>query len=475
MTAVAAIVNKPTSAEELRRKRLAALTGDTSTSETSVSAASPPVITAEVVDLCDSSDDERKPAARRSFVQYYNAPPPYGYFDSENEGFHTTWKQANQRKRKGNVENERPTKKQTSTEAKSSHTGSTKSQAAGSYKKATTTSTGSKKAEGIKNVTSNKAARSKNVTSSQKSQSILSSNNASTSFQVATWNVWFGAQNLDAGEPHASARMKALARHLLRAHDAPLNPLLAIGFQEVIDELVIHLFPLLESAGYQIFRQPGAPYGCALAIYTSGSNSATLLDASWQPYTETYMSRGFLYARFQLASQEQLLFCTTHLESWIGKENTGARQRVRQLQELEAFCNHQLQTYSSLQAAIITGDMNWDDERRSGNTDSPMASVFQTSWIDSWLDTKSGKETCYTYDGKVNPMLGGNLRRRFDRCLVRNTEAGSVESIATQLVGTEALPGLTWQKYNPYKQIYKEMPTAPSDHFGLVVQMAINK
>lgn len=128
----------------------------------------------------------------------------------------------------------------------------------------------------------------------------------------------------------------------------------------------------------------------------------------------------------------------------------------------------------------MTGDMNWDDERVRANAkgnDPVMATVLQSPlWQDSFLTTRQGKkQTCYTYDSKLNPMLGGNLRRRFDRCLVRNSDdasSGAVESIGTKLVGTEALVSLTWQKYSPYKQTYKEMPTALSDHFGLVVQMA---
>jgi hypothetical protein len=68
-------------------------------------------------------------------------------------------------------------------------------------------------------------------------------------------------------------------------------------------------------------------------------------------------------------------------------------------------------------------------------------------------------------------MLGGSLRRRFDRCLVRNTGDANVVSTGAQLVGTEALVSLTWQKYNSYTKTYKESQTAPSDHFGLIVQM----
>lgn len=411
-------------AQELRRKRLAAFGKTTISAKPKLDS-----VARAVVDLCDrdSSDDEKPAAARTTCV------------DSDDDDaalLQEFYQEKKKRAKRDKAVNDQPLKRQ-----KSSGT---------------------------------LAKRNKKAASSPSSSS-SSSSNTTHRFQVATWNIWFGAPNLPAGQPHASARMKAMARHLLRQHDPQNNkPLLAIGFQEVINELAVHLFPLLENQGYQIFRQEGAPYGCAIALYTTGDNACTLLDVSWQPYSDTVMARGFLYARFQLPfSGKQVLFTTTHLESWCGKEYTGAAQRVKQLKQLEAFCSDQLETYSSLQTSIITGDLNWDDERRGATTDAPMANVLTDAWIDSWLSTKTGTrgETGYTYDSKLNPMLGGNLRRRFDRCLVRNTAQGSVESTSTKLVGIEPLVGLYWDKLNTYTRQTREVPTAPSDHFGLVVQM----
>lgn len=452
------------STEELRCKRLAALSGEStaaaaaaessasfSTSTTTVSASR-----TQVVDLCSDSSDEdeettnavRKPAARRSV-----ASSSIVNIDSDTDDDEALLKQFYQEKkekRKEDTENERPAAKK----KRSSSSKPTVAKKAASSKKA--------KESSVK------------TTSSSTQQSTLLSESTSTLFQVASWNVWFGPQNLPAGQPHASARMKALARHLLHAHNPDTNPLWAIGFQEVIDELAVHLFPLLEHAGYQIFRQPDCAYGCAIAIYTRGPKACTLLDASWQPYQATQMDRGFMYARIQLPfSGKQVLFTTTHLESWINTQFTGTQQRQRQLQELESFCNEQMQTYPSLKSAIMTGDMNWDDERpRATGNDPVMSTVLRTPWNDSFLSTRtSARDMGYTYDAKENPMLGGNLRRRFDRCLVRNTFDGSVQVNGTQLVGKEALVSLTWKKLNPFNQTYKEVPTAPSDHFGLIVQM----
>jgi hypothetical protein len=41
------------------------------------------------------------------------------------------------------------------------------------------------------------------------------------------------------------------------------------------------------------------------------------------------------------------------------------KQRAKQVQEMEAFCNQQLAMYPNLQSAIITGDLIWDDEHRN--------------------------------------------------------------------------------------------------------------
>ena len=38
-----------------------------------------------------------------------------------------------------------------------------------------------------------------------------------------------------------------------------------------------------------------------------------------------------------------------------------------------------------------------------------------------------------------------------------------------ELPGTAAIPGLVWNKKNPYQNTSREVPVAPSDHFGIVV------
>jgi hypothetical protein len=78
----------------------------------------------------------------------------------------------------------------------------------------------------------------------------------------------------------------------------------------------------------------------------------------------------------------------------------------------------------------------------------------------------------HTYDSKINPMLGGNLRRRFDRCLVFHRNAYNnnhdddsnnkkKNSVCSTCIGTEAIPSLTFAKFN-------------CDHFGLVTRFSLD-
>jgi endonuclease/exonuclease/phosphatase family metal-dependent hydrolase len=287
-------------------------------------------------------------------------------------------------------------------------------------------------------------------------------------FQVATWNVWFGPTGN--GDPHAGPRMRELCHLLLQEHVvSDESPLWGIGLQEVIAETAQYLQPILEQAGYTVFRQPlaaGAWYGLALAV----PSNMRLLEKGWLPYAVTSQSRGFLYARVAVPfTSEQILLTTTHLESWTGHRFTGVKQRQLQLRELQDFCAKQFATHSNLRTAILTGDMNWDDEPSSQNgtpgMDPVMATLLDDGWKDSWLETKpTASSTCYTYDKQTNPMLDGNLQRRFDRILVQAREGGGgTQAVSTKLLGTQALPDLHWSRESESNQ---QLPTVPSDHFG---------
>lgn len=323
-----------------------------------------------------------------------------------------------------------------------------------------------------------------NTASFQQSTNSSPESRSTWKFQVASWNVWFGTKG--DGSPHPAPRMRTLVK-LLTEQSTKDNPLLFIGLQEVIDPLAVFLIPALESAGYRVFRQQGAAYGCAIAI----DNRMEIISHSWHPYSQTVMQRGFYQVRAKLPNKysptdtPEVVFTTTHLESWTGPDYTGAAQRVPQLQEMEEYCNRQVSSSSSkAYMAIMTGDMNWDDERpRSVPVDPLMPTVLHESihWQDAWKVAASStdKKFGYTYDAKINPMLGGNLRRRFDRCLTRSSmnDLGKwkVTPLHTVLLGQNAISDLKWDKYNSYKQSFTEAPTAPSDHFGLVVHLELSR
>ncbi len=66
-----------------------------------------------------------------------------------------------------------------------------------------------------------------------------------------------------------------------------------------------------------------------------------------------------------------------------------------------------------------------------------------------------------TYDPKANPMLNPKtrIRRRLDRAFCR---LGRWRLAGMHMVGQQALPGL----------LHEGRPVLPSDHFGLLLQLA---
>jgi endonuclease/exonuclease/phosphatase family metal-dependent hydrolase len=183
------------------------------------------------------------------------------------------------------------------------------------------------------------------------------------------------------------------------------------------------------------------------------------------------MGRGIVWA---LAEQEgrEVLFTTTHLESFLGEDNNGGPEREVQLEEMVEFCNRCMRERSTLDLAIITGDLNWDDERpRSQGHNRPLMSLLDsTKWIDTYREAEpTGRG--YTYDPVENPMLGGgNIRRRFDRILVQRP-VGKAEVDTVELVGTEAIPDISYMTPRTRFRKPQRKLVAPSDHFGLVTKL----
>lgn len=245
-----------------------------------------------------------------------------------------------------------------------------------------------------------------------------------------------------------------------------------IGLQEVTPDLAAILCPLLESAGYQVVLQDtrGIGYGCAVA-----AKADEVIASGFHPYEDTSMGRGIVWCLVRIQSKE-VLFTTTHLESFIkGGSYDGVSQRSNQARQLAEFCQECLEQRPSTMMAVITGDLNWDDQRvRGGGIDAPLlGTIDKKRWLDVW-QIAHPRDAGYTYDGKESPMLRGNLRRRFDRCLIHSRNAVSVESAL--MIGKDAIPNLTWTK-PPHPMARSQKPTTvpvtPSDHFGLVATVKV--
>lgn len=322
---------------------------------------------------------------------------------------------------------------------------------------------------------------------------------------------------------------------------------LFIGLQEVTSDLIRELYPFLESMGYTMISQPGCydHYGVAIAVLTTTQEkekvtqtqtplsssspsssqqtgniqSVQIIKSGFHSFQKSIMDRGLMWVHGRIIinsannSYYDVLFTTTHLESFVpknqyslpDKENHGgAKARENQIQEAVHFCQEYVKTLplsSTVQATFITGDLNWDDERKRGGqgTDKPLLSIANNDdsqsyhWIDAWRYCHHNQDG-YTYDSKLNPMLKGNLRRRFDRCLfsigssVQGKESDSKTGnqnegkqlgiIDAQLIGTEAIQGIQWEKHvqqwkygKPTGAKKSELrPVCPSDHFGLYIQ-----
>lgn len=315
-------------------------------------------------------------------------------------------------------------------------------------------------------------------------------NDRVTTFQIASYNIWFGPHGSE-DLVHPEERMTAIVDELRRCHSSKC-PLSMVGFQEVTAELAEFLRPQLILMGYKwhvqphVMSMPGSGmYGCAIAVH----KDLKVLESNFIPYSNTAQFRGILYVR-----TNSIFFATTHLESYAGPQFTGAKERQVQAKEIANFCRGQLlQHKGTLQHAIFTGDLNWDDERttrsKTRGDNVPLLPLISEgeNWTDAWLDFSQknvgtnqarrpaaaggNKEVAgYTYDAKENPMLGGNLRRRFDRCLVLSNQNSHNKLIHNfELLGKKAIPNLTYVKRNPYNDTSRTVPVAPSDHFGIAV------
>lgn len=328
--------------------------------------------------------------------------------------------------------------------------------------RATATSPTEKKAPPTSKATSAKQKGSSTSSSAAMASTSLSSH--PSKFQVASYNVWFGPPDPSAKQVYPQQRMDAIAKELDSCRDNTENgDLVFIGFQELTDSLVEYLTPHMKRMGYRFCLQPRhGQYGVGLAV----GKEVAMVESKFLPYHNSCQGRGLLYIQ-----TPTMIFATTHLESYMDpKTYNGVKQREEQIVEATTFCYNQLQAHPELQIAIVVGDFNWDDERPQ----SPNRPLLQVIPKGDWKDAGTPRD--YTYDAKENPMLGGNLRRRFDRCIYltqKNSKnnPGMETTTTTHLkkLGLTAIPNLTWNKRNSFNGTVRTVPVAPSDHFGLAI------
>ncbi|KAK2644517.1 hypothetical protein Ddye_019712 [Dipteronia dyeriana] len=113
---------------------------------------------------------------------------------------------------------------------------------------------------------------------------------------------------------------------------------------------------------------------------------------------------------------------------------------------------------------IFCGDMNWDDVLDG------RFPMFD-GWIDAWEELRRGEDG-WTYDTKSNPMLFGNrpLQKRLDR-FVCNLNDFKLDAI--EMIGLEAIPGVSYSKEKRKGKGKLILPVLPSDHYGLLLQLCI--
>merc|ERR1712130_990047 len=100
---------------------------------------------------------------------------------------------------------------------------------------------------------------------------------------------------------------------------------------------------------------------------------------------------------------------------------------------------------------------NWRNPTKTKENDGDMATHLRSHWIDSWKQLHPNDQG-YTYDAKQNGMLLGYLRNRLDRILFKDN--GNLQLRSCEIIGTEAIPKLTYVKQRKKKKKKKKKYSA---------------
>ncbi|KAL3627462.1 hypothetical protein CASFOL_028825 [Castilleja foliolosa] len=286
----------------------------------------------------------------------------------------------------------------------------------------------------------NKAVETKSLATSETNQS-----SESKTWKVLSYNIWF-REDLEMRE-----RVRAMG-NLIELHSPDV-----ICFQEVTPDF------------YELFARSRwwKGYRCSIpgeSAFPGGYFCMQLCKLPVKSYSSksfhnSVMGRQLCIAEIEMQPDTAITVATSHLESpcpsppkW---DQMFSKERVVQANEAVKLLNKN-------QNAIFCGDMNWDDK-----LDGPFP--LPDGWVDAWAELRPG-EVGFTYDTKSNKMLSGNrsLQKRLDRfvCKLKDFRVSKIE-----MIGTDAIPGLTYVKEKKVKGQVKELelPVLPSDHYGLLL------
>ncbi|KAJ1449814.1 Endonuclease/exonuclease/phosphatase [Pelagophyceae sp. CCMP2097] len=292
-------------------------------------------------------------------------------------------------------------------------------------------------------------------------------NEAPTAVKALTYNVWFEYPET------FPDRMAAISRIIDEAGAA------VVALQELTHETDGLLAAALSRAGFGTLarQETNAPYFCGLA---TRKPLGALCGIRTEPYAATLMGRGLLIGRAHWAGVGDVVFGSTHLESFVGRDQQPEvlRNRNAQLAQATQLLSAEAQRHGCV-AAVLMGDFNWKEA-----DDGDALKAAGEGWTDAWVDCGKRKDSEHTYNGVENLMLGNRYKSRFDRVLVlaRATPARSlgaadeggkrVTAAALQLVGKKQIEKKTVVKrLATGAQLTK--PLLPSDHFGVVVSLEL--
>ncbi|EPS65808.1 hypothetical protein M569_08969 [Genlisea aurea] len=274
------------------------------------------------------------------------------------------------------------------------------------------------------------------------------SSSRSKTWKIMTYNVWF-RQDIELYN-----RMKALG-NLIQLHSPD-----AICLQEVTRSI------------YEIFQKTSwwRSYNCTIADASSFPESSyfclqlTRLPVKSSvriPFRNSIMGRELIITQVEIEDDKTITIATAHLESpcpsppkW---NQMFSKERVTQAREAVSF----LDVYDDV---IFCGDMNWND-----GLDGPFP--LPVGWIDAWTEMRPGEDG-FTYDNRTNRMIKSRrvVQGRLDRFVCKTKDLGLV---GIEMIGRDEIPELRYVKEKRGGVEEMVLPVLPSDHFGLVLTIAL--